>query len=314
MGRCNRGVLRERVNALALRLEDAACWEELPVRFTVYEAKICLFRTGNVGLLPFGQFVRCQDAQTAYVMANWLSDIYVTESIVQGLSLRRQLPAGAWFVTPEGHLIGTCSILFHAPDNHVHGILARQREMERLLEVVQQLELRVTHSQRQTALAEESCRDIENRIALLRAMDSELQKRQHEVQVDILKLTQAGERSQDRTSQIDFELKELSEQSASEKQHFLEIRERMEMLHETIEVQQRETEQVKLQMLSRESNCACNVKNFRNCETIAGGPLSGQNLHGKNRRPESQPHPDRIDYCATGIHAQPDPDRTGSDQ
>lgn len=250
-------VLRERVNALALpRLEDAAYWEELPPsRFTIYEAEdMPLFETRrNVGLLPFGQFVRCQDTQTACVMANWLSDIYATESIVQGLSLRRQLPAGAWFVTPEGHLIGTCSILFHAPDNHVHGILARQREMERLLEVVQQLELRVTHSQRQTALAEESCRDIENRIALLRAMDSELQKRQHKVQVDILKLTQAGERSQDRTSQINFELKELSEQSASEKQHFLEIRERMEMLHETIEVQQRETEQVKLQMLSRES-------------------------------------------------------------
>ena len=178
---------------------------------------------------------------------NWLSGIYATESLEQGLNLRQRLPVGARLVTPEGHLIDAHSILFHATNNHVHGVLARQREMERLQDVAQQLTQSIKHNQRQTALAEETYLALENRIAIIRTMEGELQQRQHGIQVEILKLTQTSEHTRARAAQIALESQELTEQSAADKWQYQEICENMEVLRVRIENQQAATEQTRLQ-------------------------------------------------------------------
>ncbi len=250
-------VLRERLNALALpHLDNAARWSDAPpARLAVFtEDGAHNFKTQqDIGLTPLGQFVSYQDPQTAPVVTDWLSGVYVTETLALGLSLRERLPAGAWLVTPQGHLIGAHSVLFHAPDNQVHGLLARQREIERLQEEVQQQARSLDHGKRQAALAEETYHAIESRIALLRSADSELQQRQHGIQVQILKLTQANERSHERAAQIARELQELAEQSTEEKYQQQEIAERMGILRESIATQQVEVEQVRVQAATQES-------------------------------------------------------------
>ncbi|WP_445083151.1 chromosome segregation protein SMC [Candidatus Nitrotoga sp. M5] len=250
-------VLRERLNALALpHLDDASNWSDPPpARLAVFAADGAhKFKAQqDIGLTPLGQFVSYQDPQTTPVVTDWLSNVYVTESLAQGLSMRERLHAEAWLVTPQGHLIGAHSVLFHAPDNQVHGVLARQREIEHLLEVTQQQEISLDHGKRQTALAEETYTTIESRIALLRKTDSELQQRQHGIQLQILKLTQANEHSHERAMQIERELQELAEQSAGEQCQQQEIAERMDILHESIATQQVEVEQVKLQTAAQES-------------------------------------------------------------
>ncbi|MEQ1835604.1 MAG: chromosome segregation protein SMC, partial [Candidatus Nitrotoga sp.] len=250
-------VLRERLNALALpHLDNAARWSDAP------PARLAIFATDgasnfetqqDIGLTPLGQFVTYHDPKTAPVVTDWLSDVYVTETLVLGLSLRERLPAGAWLVTPQGHLIGTHSVLFHAPDNQVHGVLARQREIEHLQEAAQQQAKSLDHGKHQAALAEDTYHAIESRIALLRSADSELQQRQHGMQVQILKLTQANERSHERATQIARELQELAEQSAEEQYQHQEIAERMDILRASIAAQQVEAEQVRLQAAAQES-------------------------------------------------------------
>jgi len=141
-------VLRERLNALALpSLEAASAWSDAP------PAKLALFandvgrdssRHGDdVGMNPdlrlLLNYVRCQDAQVLPVMRDWLAHVYAVADVSQGYAQRAQLPAGGWFVTPQGHLVGAHSVLFHAPDSQLHGVLARQREIEKLeLELVEQ--------------------------------------------------------------------------------------------------------------------------------------------------------------------------------
>jgi len=249
-------VLRERLNALALpQLDDAAHWSDAPpARLAVFSADGAQnFKTQqDIGLTPLGQFVSYQDPQTATVVTDWLSGVYVTETLALGLSLRERLPVGAWLVTPQGHLIGTHSVLFHAPDNQVHGLLARQREIEQLQEAAQQQAKSLDHGKRQAALAEESYHAIESRIALLRTADSELQQRQHGIQVQILKLTQTNERSHERAAQIAHELQELAEQSTEEQYQHQEIAERMDILRVSITAQQEEVEQVRLQAAALE--------------------------------------------------------------
>ncbi|TXT21732.1 MAG: chromosome segregation protein, partial [Gallionellaceae bacterium] len=100
--------------------------------------------------------------------------------------------------------------------------------------------------------AEETYRAIEGRIAPLRAAGNELQQRQHSLQMQILKLTQAGERSRERAAQIAHELQELADQSASELRQKQEIAGRMEAIRANMAAQQGEAEQARHQATVQE--------------------------------------------------------------
>ncbi len=250
-------VLRERLHAFSLpHLDDAASWVDAP------PAKLAVFAADGVrtapaqtdnGLTPLMQYVRCQDQQAAPVVADWLSGIYAAESLTQALSQRDRLPTGAWLVTPQGHLVGAHSVLFHAPDSQVHGVLARQREIEHLQQQAQQQTAALDQGKRQAAQSEEDYLAIESRIAPLRAAGSELQQRQHTTQVQILKLTQANERSHERSTQIAHELQELADQTGGEQRQQTEISERMDILRENMATQQVESEQVRQQAAEQET-------------------------------------------------------------
>ena len=250
-------VLRERINALALpRLEDAAGWNEAPpAKLAVYAAdgaRSAAVAT-QAGLTPLVNYVRCQDAQATTVVTDWLSGVYAVGSLNEAMSLRGNLAAGAWLVTPQGHLIGAHSVLFHAPDSQVHGILARQREIEQLQEEAQQRTEAVEQGKQQAAQAEETYHAIEVRIGPLRASINDSQQRQHSIQVQILKLTQANERTQERNAQIAQELQEMADRVANEQRQLEEISERMAIQHEQLAMQQDAGEEARQQSSAQES-------------------------------------------------------------
>ena len=192
-------VLRERLNALALTdMGVAAEWSDAP------PAKLAVFAPGAAGqnsisevaqLKPLLSYVQCQDAQVLPVMRDWLTHVYAVADVAQGYAQRAQLPAGGWFVTPQGHLIGMHSVLFHAPDSQLHGVLARQREIEKLEQESAEQNRNAEYSRQQVAQAEQHYQSIEIQIAPLRTAGNELQQRLHGLQMQILKLNQAHERS-----------------------------------------------------------------------------------------------------------------------
>jgi len=252
-------VLRERLNAIALqKLDDTATWELAPpAKLAVYadsanSPTIARTALGDSVLIPLSKFVTCQNERSAQVVTDWLSRVYTTETLAQALSLRDQLPDGAWFVTPQGHLVGAHSLLFHAPDSQIHGVLARQREIESLQQQVQQQAVVLEQCKLHTMQIEEAYHTIENRIAPLRSLGSELQQRQHTLQMQVLKLTQANERSHERATQIANELLELADQVAGEHRQREELAERMEILREQISAHQLDSEQVRHQSTVQE--------------------------------------------------------------
>ena len=249
-------VLRERLNAIALqKLDETAAWDNAP------PGKLAVFAADGASaallqpceLTPLSKFVTCQDERATLVVADWLSGVYATETLAQALSQRGQLPAGAWQVTPQGHLIGAHSVLFHAPDTQVHGVLARQREIESLQQQAQQQSAALEQGKQQAAQAEENYHAIESRIGPLRSSGSELQQRQHTLQMQVLKLTQANERSHERATQIAHELEELADQATGEQRQREELTERMEIMREKINEHQTDAEQVWHQTTVQES-------------------------------------------------------------
>lgn len=250
-------VLRERLNALAISsLEDAAQWSEAP------PAKLAVFAGNDTaaattasldGMVPLAKYVHCQNASAEIVLHDWLMNVYAASSLDEALANRGKLPAGAWLVTPQGHLVGAHSLLFHAPDSLVHGILARQREIELLQQQTQQLSESLEQSKLRAQQAEQSYADIESRISPLRNSVNNLQQQQHNAQMQILKLTQTRERNLERGSQIAHELQELAEHAAGEQRQLEEIAERMEILRENMALQQAQVEQVRQQAMEQES-------------------------------------------------------------
>ncbi len=230
-------VLRERLNAVSLSsLDAAAAWSEVP------PAKLALFSpsgNGQVGndpaqLKPLLSYVQCQDAQVLPVMRDWLAHVYAVADATQGYAQRAQLPAGGWFVTPQGHLIGAHSVLFHAPDSQLHGVLARQREIEKLEVELAEQSRGTEYSSVQVAQAEQHYQSIEMQIAPLRTAGNELQQRLHGMQMNILKLNQAHERSVERASQIEREMQEVADLLGTEQRQQQGIDEQMAILREQI--------------------------------------------------------------------------------
>ena len=251
-------VLRERLNAIAVsRLEDAAKWNDVP------PAKLAVFAAGSAtesqavsphDLTPLAQYVQCQDIQAAPVLHDWLMGVYAAADLDTAINHRNSLPAGAWLVTPQGHLVGKHSVLFHAPDSQVHGILARQREIELLHQQMSNLAIKLESDKLTAQQAEQAHTGIESQISPLRSAVGMLQQQQHSVQMQLLKLTQTRERSQERSLQITQELQELADLSSGEQRQQREIIERMEIQREKMSAQQVQVEVVRLQATEHESN------------------------------------------------------------
>ena len=243
-------VLRERLNALTLpSLDAAAAWSDAPPAKLALFAELSSVRAEPVEAYPSTSsgrtesgspltsllsYVQCQNAQVLPVLRDWLTHVYAVTDVAQGYAQRAQLPAGGWFVTPQGHLVGAHSVLFHAPDSQLHGVLARQREIEKL-EVKSAEQNRIAeYSRQQVAEAEQHYQSIEIQIAPLRTAGNELQQRLHTLQMNILKLNQAHERSAERTMQIDLELQEMADLLGTEQRQQQGIDEQRAVLREQI--------------------------------------------------------------------------------
>jgi len=168
------------------------------------------------GLQPLASFVTCNDPAVAAVLPEWLDGLYAAESVSAALALRRELPAGCSIISREGHVFTAHSVSFHAPDTELHGVLSRQREIERLgaeLEAEQAVlaDRRGIEDQR-----EQTVIDLRNRLASLRSEIDAVQERGHEQELEILRLSEQVERTSQRAQQIGSELEEIEAQAQIE--------------------------------------------------------------------------------------------------
>ena len=231
-------ILRERLNAIALPdLADAAAMQDTP------PAKLALFEPARIAsenhaiktqFTPLLNYVQCQDEQVLPAIGDWLAHIYAAVDLAQAYAQRGQLPAGGNFVTPQGHMVSAHSVLFHAPDTELHGVLARQREIEQLEQqlLVQQQEMQ--HAKQLLGQAEQQHQIIEAQISPSRSRGSELQQRLHGLQMLILKFNQAHAHAADRTQQIQAEMQEVAELLSEEQSQQQVMSEQMTALREQL--------------------------------------------------------------------------------
>jgi chromosome segregation protein len=131
-------VLRERLHALQLADREvlARLLDDPP------PAKVSLFTPSTApsppgpesSFRPLGSLIRCRRHRTPLV-EEWLAGCFAIDG-APPLATRLGLASGTILVNRAGHQFSRYAVSFHGPDSIDAGILARQREIERLTDEV----------------------------------------------------------------------------------------------------------------------------------------------------------------------------------
>ena len=228
-------VLRERLNGIALDdLQRAASWLDQPP-----PGKVSFFQKGAgptsatelAGRKPLLNLISCADPAVAMVLSDWLDRVYVVRDAAEGFAERASLPAGAMLVCPQGHVFTRNSASFHAADSEVHGILARQREIEELRRKHEVLEQEANRLRAGATQAQEDLQQRRDEALELREQAEELQQLCHDLQLDHVRLSEQAERALQRSSQLERELEEIHlelERERTQRDAAVETRERLQ--------------------------------------------------------------------------------------
>ena len=207
-------VLRERLNGIGLgNLAQAEPWltDSPPGKMTVYTAGNTAVDRGSPlnGMEPLAAFVRCKDNAAACALNDWLDQVFVVRDRHEGLTRAGDLPAGALLVSPDGHIYTRHSVSFHAPDSELHGVLSRQREIEQLTINLAQEQAHLAERRTEYTAAEQAFENGKSALNELRIGVEDVQRRRHESQLAVIRLSEQAQRVTQRGAQIAAELAEI---------------------------------------------------------------------------------------------------------
>ena len=208
-------VLRERLGAVLADHADPAWGKDRP------GSKLTLMLpgdnvTGAAAANCLLAHIRCDDAELAAILAEWLGNVLAVSDLTTALVRREYLTAEQCYVTPGGDIVTRQSVTFFAPDAAEHGLLERQREIEELGGLIEQREERVEQEQARLGEIESRMADAQNALQDTRKHLNDLQEQAHAIQVETLKLAQALDRFRERQGQIDASLAEMAAEEEGE--------------------------------------------------------------------------------------------------
>ena len=123
---------------------------------------------------------------------------------------------GALAINEQGHQFSRYGVSFHGPDSGDVGILARQREIERLATELRDLAGEVAAARDVHAAADRALGAQRTEIVALQERETKHARERHERQLEHLRLTASISRVRERSRQIVGELAELERQRVRE--------------------------------------------------------------------------------------------------
>ncbi len=145
----------------------------------------------SAGLISLASMVTSEEPGVLPFVNECLANVFVLENPAEARTKMASLPFGAVLVTAAGHLYSQHGATFHGPQSELHGVLQRQREIESLkAELPAKIELRhaVEAAQKEVDLA---LADIQESLRQLRLQQQDTKNREHVLQMEALKLSQA---------------------------------------------------------------------------------------------------------------------------
>src|SRR3989344_3948650 len=207
--------LRERLAALEVgRVETVRAFEQdaPPAKLAFYSLPPAGIQNTHQTLSRLSDLLRLNDQGLKALMNDWLEGVYIAAHLEEALANRSKLTYGEVIMTPAGHAVSQFAVTFYAPDSEQAGMLARAQEIENLEKQVRAQSLISDDARAALVRAEAAYTDASQRLGTVRREASEVQQRVHQVQVELLRLSQQAEQANSRRGKIDEELAELDAQ------------------------------------------------------------------------------------------------------
>ena len=214
-------VLRDRLNALPVAsLDAAAALPAPPSRVTVYSGANDVTSAATAKTSDgLAAHLRSADAQVASALVHWLHGVRTAASLQDALAGRIGLETGEIFVTRDGYLVSPNSLTYFAPDEAVHGAIARQRELTEITAKLAEAQAAAGKAEVLFVSAHKRYEDLRVQATQQRGAIVSVQRRVHALEVERLQIEQARAQASERTQQISNELAEIAEQVAVETEH-----------------------------------------------------------------------------------------------
>ncbi|MDO9450365.1 MAG: chromosome segregation protein SMC [Rugosibacter sp.] len=165
--------------------------------------------------------VQCADPRWSAVLDEWLAGVIVADDLSAKLPLSRDAAHAGYgssvsYVSSAGHTLTHGGVTLYVPDVKTHGVIERQREIDELAALIMMHGASEQSAREAQHAAEQNLTVLQTQLTTARRAAQEAQQAFHAAQVDALKLTQAQARFEERATQIDRDLAELSRQNAAE--------------------------------------------------------------------------------------------------
>ena len=225
--------LRERLSALEVgRVDTVRAFEHdaPPAKLAFYSLPQQAIQNTHHTLPKLSDLLRLSDEGLKALMNDWLEGVYTAASMEEALANRSKLTHGEVIMTRAGHTVSQFAVTFYAPDSEQAGMLARAQEIENLEKQVRAQSMLADDARASLIRAEAAYSDASQRLATVRREASEIQQRTHQLQVEVLRLTQQAQQTNSRREQIqgeiaeiDAQLDELQERRATGEARFEEL-------------------------------------------------------------------------------------------
>ncbi len=229
-------VLRERLAALVFEGGEGGVGSETAARALLGEVPPESLTIGFAGMpahveaamaavlpgaVPLIDKITLTDACWLPLAASWLRGCYAAERLEDWLPRRAELAPGVVLAGAGGQLLTRDALCHFVPDSRTHGIIERQREIDALAAQQQMLDEEAGAAHAALREAEATASDIQTRAEALRRDAQVLQGQLHAGQVELLKLSQARNRAEERRGQIGRDLGDLVHLEATEREHLV---------------------------------------------------------------------------------------------
>ena len=207
--------LRERMGALEVgRLETISAFanDAPPAKLAFYTLPQASIANTHQTLSKLSDLLHLNDAGLKALLNDWLEGVYTAANIDEALAERAQLTHGEVIMTRDGHAVSPYAVAFYAPDSEQAGMLARAQEIENLDRQLRAQVLIAEEARSGLVRAEAMYTDASQRLIGARREAGEAQTRAHQLQVELLRLSQLAEASSTRRAQLDDELAEVDAQ------------------------------------------------------------------------------------------------------
>ena len=208
--------LRERLNALAVgRIETVGAFADdaPPARLAFYTTPATAIANTHRTLPRLSDLLRLDDSGLQALLNDWLEGVYTAPSIAEAFRGRAQLTHGEVIMTPDGHAVSAFAVSFYAPDSEQAGLLARAQEIENLALQLRAQSLIADEARAALVRAEAACTDATQRLAQAQRDATERRTRAHQIQVELLRLSEQAQAAQSRRVRLDEELAEIDAQA-----------------------------------------------------------------------------------------------------